>query len=387
MPSAMIRVTMLASLLVLHVCGPASTCRANWFSDCFGCQRTAAYPNTATTCYAVGNTCNPATPTVLQQRLVNFAPQTTYQTRWTTIPVTSYRPITTTDPVTGCTVTCMRPCTSYQLQARRVPVTHLRPVYSTIAVNTAPLPTYYAQPATQYAVPQEAGCGSELPYYGNSGGISPSRAAPADFPSLQSAPGIPASPAAPNGSPADRPPTLDPSRLQGAAPSNNPYRVRLLPVVPGAAASREAGPESAIAAPAQAVAPALTEIEDHPVPMREVPSLEVPSREVPSREVPSTVPVTRPPLRPIPDPDELNLEPATGTPSPNSRDKVALRSPTSYSLPVALAAVPGKIVPISWPTGSRNEAPVRTAKPSLERPQTGPSPTELQDTGWTSIRP
>lgn len=63
--------------------------------------------------------------------VVNYVPQTAFRTEYKQIPVTQYRPVTSTDPCTGCTVTCMRPCTTFTLQAQRVPYTTFRPEYRT----------------------------------------------------------------------------------------------------------------------------------------------------------------------------------------------------------------------------------------------------------------
>ena len=63
--------------------------------------------------------------------VVNYVPYTAYRTSWKRVPVTTYRPVTNSDPCTGCTVTCMRPCTSYTYQMQRVPYTTQRPVYRT----------------------------------------------------------------------------------------------------------------------------------------------------------------------------------------------------------------------------------------------------------------
>ena len=63
--------------------------------------------------------------------VVNYVPCTSYRTTYARVPVTSYRPQTSSDPCTGCTVTCMRPCTTYTYRTRRVPYTTYRPVYRT----------------------------------------------------------------------------------------------------------------------------------------------------------------------------------------------------------------------------------------------------------------
>jgi hypothetical protein len=63
--------------------------------------------------------------------VVNYVPYTAYRTSWKRVPVTTYKPVTNSDPCTGCTVTCMRPCTTYTYQMQRVPYTTQRPVYRT----------------------------------------------------------------------------------------------------------------------------------------------------------------------------------------------------------------------------------------------------------------
>ena len=61
--------------------------------------------------------------------VVNYVPYTAYRTSWQKVPVTKYRPVTSSDPCTGCTMTCMKPCTTYTYQSQRVPYTTYRPVY------------------------------------------------------------------------------------------------------------------------------------------------------------------------------------------------------------------------------------------------------------------
>ncbi len=63
--------------------------------------------------------------------VVSYVPYTAYRTNWKRVPVTSYKPVTNSDPCTGCTVTCMRPCTTYTYQMQRVPYTTYRPCYRT----------------------------------------------------------------------------------------------------------------------------------------------------------------------------------------------------------------------------------------------------------------
>ena len=63
--------------------------------------------------------------------VVNYVPQQAFRTAYKRVPVTQYRPVTNTDPCTGCTVTCMKPCTTYTYQCQRVPYTTYKPVYRT----------------------------------------------------------------------------------------------------------------------------------------------------------------------------------------------------------------------------------------------------------------
>lgn len=63
--------------------------------------------------------------------VVNYVPYTAYRTSWEQVPVTQYKPVTNSDPCTGCTVTCMKPCTSYVWQAKQVPYTTYRACYRT----------------------------------------------------------------------------------------------------------------------------------------------------------------------------------------------------------------------------------------------------------------
>lgn len=66
-----------------------------------------------------------------QKVTVNYVPYTDYRTTWQRVAVTNYKPVTSVDPNTGCTTTCMRPCTDQQWQLQRIPYTTYRPVYQT----------------------------------------------------------------------------------------------------------------------------------------------------------------------------------------------------------------------------------------------------------------
>lgn len=92
-------------------------------------------------CLAPAQACAPTCPqpTVCQMNctqtcqrvVVNYVPYTAYRTNWEQVPVTQYRQTCSTDPCTGCPVTCMKPCVSYSWQLKRVPYVTYRPVYRT----------------------------------------------------------------------------------------------------------------------------------------------------------------------------------------------------------------------------------------------------------------
>lgn len=101
------------------------------YNGCNTCQTTPATTTGYTANYAglqpgqCMTTCNK----VCSRTVVNYVPQTAYRCTWQRVPVTTYRPQTSNDPCTGCTVTCMRPCTSYTWQQKQEPYTTYRPVY------------------------------------------------------------------------------------------------------------------------------------------------------------------------------------------------------------------------------------------------------------------
>ena len=105
----------------------------DWLRGRFGRNRccTALQPAVPVTAASPCNTCQTSCTQTCQRTVVNYVPYTAYRTSWECVPVTSYRPQSNTDPCTGCTVTCMRPCTTYSYRAKQVPYTTYRPVYST----------------------------------------------------------------------------------------------------------------------------------------------------------------------------------------------------------------------------------------------------------------
>jgi hypothetical protein len=103
-------------------------------------------------------TCQTTCQQTCQRVVSDYVPYTAYRTNWQQVPVTYYRPVTNSDPCTGCTVTCMRPCTTYQWQAQRVPYTAYRTVYRTETYRVPVTTTTYAPPMTP-AAPGCSTCG------------------------------------------------------------------------------------------------------------------------------------------------------------------------------------------------------------------------------------
>ena len=101
-------------------------------------QQVPVYPTTAGFAQTSANyaglqpgQCMKTCQQTCSRTVVNYVPCTSYRTTYERVPVTSYKPQTSSDPCTGCTVTCMRPCTTYTYRTRRVPYTTYRPVYRT----------------------------------------------------------------------------------------------------------------------------------------------------------------------------------------------------------------------------------------------------------------
>lgn len=106
-----------------------STCQS---ADPCGCAPQATTANYVPNAYGLQpGQCMTTCQKTCTRTVVNYVPCTSYRTCYKKVPVTSYKPVTTTDPCTGCTVTCMKPCTTYTMQAQRVPYTTYRPVYRT----------------------------------------------------------------------------------------------------------------------------------------------------------------------------------------------------------------------------------------------------------------
>ena len=211
----------LVGLLVVQMATP---CQAGLFDWLFGRRPTTVV------CQQPANSCNSCCG---ERTIVNYAPQTVYTTNWVRVPVTTYRPVATTDPTTCCRVNYMQPTTSYVWQARRQPHVVYKPFMSRIANACNSCQTGATLPIPGYAPAGSIGSGISAP--GSLGAIVTS---PGPAPSM--APGAapyagspyPASPygngailapgtvapttVAPNGAglqPADTRPSLDPGAI------------------------------------------------------------------------------------------------------------------------------------------------------------------------------
>ena len=151
MSGKMIRVSLLSLVALAPFTVMVDRCDAGPILDwLLGRRRVARYGGM--------NVCCPQTQ-VARRVVVNYAPQTSYRNRWMRVPVTVYRPTATVDPVTGCQVTCMRPCTTYKWQVQKVAVTVMRPVYSTVLSNPCSVP------ATNCCTPTAAKTTADDQYY------------------------------------------------------------------------------------------------------------------------------------------------------------------------------------------------------------------------------
>jgi hypothetical protein len=129
--------------------------------------------------------------TTCTQRVCQYVPQTCYRLAYQNVPVTTMRPVTTTDPCTGCTTTCMRPFTYCVQRAHYVPYT----TYSLSCQNvTTTTPT--AQPMAASYAPAATACS----------GCTPTSGAYPASPYLPATPSMPAIQSAPSAAPTVAPP-------------------------------------------------------------------------------------------------------------------------------------------------------------------------------------
>ncbi len=210
--------------------------------------------------------------------VVNYVPQTAYRTCYKRVPVTQYRPVTNSDPCTGCTVTCMKPCTSYTYQVQRVPYTTYKPVYRTetykVPVTTitndcstgtcGTCPTASGSGTVANFAPQDScsTCGVNSPAPAFSNNINPLGQTPASGSTTQTYVIDPANGLSTQGGfgsvPADQQPALN-----GLANPQSSQRVIGPPVAPGSS-TRNSG-SSTRSFNASAPVPAFEQLRQPPV--------------------------------------------------------------------------------------------------------------------------
>lgn len=143
--------------------GNAQCCLSGLFAGCQSCFKKAPPAYAVAPAFAPVPAPVPVPapppPVMVPVQQVSYVPETTYQTKYQCVPVTTYKPSCEIDPCTGCPVECMQPVTSYQNQPVSVPVTQYRAVYSTKYVQMQPgytAPTSYpaaAPGASPFAAP------------------------------------------------------------------------------------------------------------------------------------------------------------------------------------------------------------------------------------------
>ncbi|MHB8972550.1 MAG: hypothetical protein ACYC3X_09445 [Pirellulaceae bacterium] len=232
-------------------CYPTTPVYSAVTSGC--CEPTVSYQSPDTMCCPP--TATYATQPAIGRRLGSCfssaaaTTPTSYRTTWRTVPVTSYRPIMSTDPVTGCPVTVMKPCTTYAWQADRRPCGFFDRLCG--RCDAAPTQSACYEPAAcceqtagvMSGISSGSGCGcsgsavstvvptpsagvpTPAPYYapGPSSILTPSPAG-SQSPTLAPPPASPvpgvSPPSTPSPVPADTRPTLKPVQVPPASPTD-----------------------------------------------------------------------------------------------------------------------------------------------------------------------
>lgn len=116
-----------ATVAAFLACPAESHAIFHWLSRCCGNNNATPTYGAAPLYSAAPAAADPCAPPQITQT-VNYVPQTCYRTQYINVPVTTYQPVVSRDPCTGCPVTCCRPSTSYVRQAQLVPYTTYRRV-------------------------------------------------------------------------------------------------------------------------------------------------------------------------------------------------------------------------------------------------------------------
>jgi len=336
---------------------------------------TATVPTTQTVGYApvasAGgcNTCSPA-----PQVTVAYQPRVSYRYSWLKVPVTTYRPVSTVDPTTGCACSQMQPCTTTKWQLGRIPVTTNYPTFkvaapaatcntcspcnscnacSSCGIGASPTISYSGAPATNGCSSCAGGVGqtvTQLPAGAIPAGAIPTGAIPVGSgvsPSYPATPGPAATTPA-----ADQVPTLSPTEARGIQTGGG---------VQGSGVSTRTYPTLPIEMPSNTTPrPFAQPISTSPA---------------------QAVETTRPRIRPVPDLDLNRLERTEpGVPGLFDPDDRTAANPIRRT---------AAFVPATWKTNvSQRATAIEVAKPVVSKPVlTKPvvEDDEWDTSGWTSI--
>lgn len=295
-----------------------------------------------------------------------------YRTTWKTVPVTSYRPVTTTDHATGCPVTVMKPCTTYAWQADRRPCGFFERLFGMCdeAQPCAPVCTGVPTDCMEGMVMSD-NCGpttvvgeptpavrapAEPPYY------SPSPPSVLTTPTPAPAPSSVAPPAASQPPSLTQPPSSAFPGYAPTAPSNAPapaatappaararvQRPMLQPMEPTPATPEPTAAEEPTIAPTAAQQPPMIRLPWNSGLAPETPTADREITDGPSLGLPLTAPGISP-TSPVPSPDAMPRIPAesqSAPAAPQPRDQVASwhgEQPVRYAS--TARPVEGRVVP------------------------------------------
>lgn len=153
------RVGLMAATVASFFAFPAeSHAIFHWLRRCL-CNDTTPTFGAAPLASAAPAAVDPCAPPQVTQT-VNYVPQTCYRTQYVNVPVTTYRPVASRDPCTGCPVTTLRPSTTVVRQAQLVPYT----TYRRVLTNTCGAPAATASYTSMFrgiaSYPATRGCSS-----------------------------------------------------------------------------------------------------------------------------------------------------------------------------------------------------------------------------------
>lgn len=153
------RVGLMAATMASFLAFPAeSHAIFHWLRGCL-CNDTTPTYGAAPLASAAPAAVDPCAPPQVTQT-VNYVPQTCYRTQYVNVPVTTYRPVASRDPCTGCPVTTLRPSTTVVRQAQLVPYT----TYRRVLTNTCGAPAATASYTSMFrgvaSYPATRGCSS-----------------------------------------------------------------------------------------------------------------------------------------------------------------------------------------------------------------------------------